>query len=181
MPKSDVALAPEATKLQARQLFAAMAKADIGTNIPEDGCYARADVAAMAGRRAGFEMYKVNVVAEPGTRLTVKTPNAVSGSVTWGYHVAPAVKVDGKLMVIDPSTSNRPISVDAWKGLMNNPKAQVVVTGADQIYHGGQVLTGPARVAEFAKNLAIVEGIRRGYEPVRAHELLGSHAESSPR
>ena len=172
MPKDTAHLAPQATSSQAAQLFADMKKADIGTNIPEDGCYARADVAAVAGERAGFQMYKVNVVAPAGTKLTVATSNAVAGKVSWGYHVAPAVKVGGQLMVIDPSTADRPLPVAQWKALMNNPKAQVVVTGADQAFYNGVPLTGDARVKELAKNLAIVAAVRNGYEPLRAHALV---------
>jgi hypothetical protein len=171
-------LKPEATMEDAVRMVREMDKADIGTHIPEDGCWARADVIAMAIRRAGFEVVKVNIVAKEQTgdrtaRLHVDTDNTPTGVIEWGYHVAPAVKVNGKLMVIDASMFDRPVTVDEWRNGMNAAKdAKTVVTSADQTWYGDKELSGEQRLKEFAFNLGFVQAVRRGYEPIRAHALV---------
>jgi hypothetical protein len=187
MPSPGVQLKAQATPAQARQLFGEFAKSNIGTEIPDDYCYARADVAAVAGQRPvlapdpnrawltprpGFQMKKVTATGV----LTVKTPNA-EVPITWGYHVAPAVDVvqsDGtvKTMVIDPSLAKGPVTIDAWKALMNGRNATIAITGPDQLTSAMPVMTGQARVTALAWNLAAVEAVRRGYEPLRADALV---------
>ena len=55
-----------------------------------------------------------------GESLYAKTKNHPKGFVTWGYHVAPVLRVrDAKggqrWYVLDPSLSNAPMTVTAWK------------------------------------------------------------------
>jgi hypothetical protein len=171
MPPAGARLRADVTLTDAEKLFAEMGKADIGTHIPDDTCYARADVAAVAGERAGVQMYKVNFIATKGAVLNIATPNAPSGKVEWNYHVAPAVKVGGQIVVIDPSMFDRPVPVAQWTAAMHDPFGRLVVTGPDQTWHAGPILTGEARIAELARHLSIVAGLRSGYEPLRAHVL----------
>jgi hypothetical protein len=63
---------------------------------PDDGCFARASLA------------------------NVQTANAPGGSVTWWYHVAPLVEVDGVKYVLDPAMDpSRPLTLAEWLGLMS--------------------------------------------------------------
>jgi hypothetical protein len=86
-------------------------------NIPEDGCYARAEEMSRLLEKDGITSVKVFVEG----RLEVSTPNAPyydDGAVDWGYHVAPAVLIEkaGKYipMVIDPSIFDHPVTTDQW-------------------------------------------------------------------
>jgi hypothetical protein len=161
MPNPAARLRPRATLHQARQLFDAMRDADIGTHIPDDRCADRALIAAAAGQRAGFTMYTVHYAAGPRSMLRVKTPNVIGGEQRWGWHEVPAVRVGDTLMIIDPSMFDRPVSVPTWTAAMHDPDARLTIKQA-----------GIPKVNDFAFALGMVEGVRRGYEPLRAHALV---------
>jgi hypothetical protein len=77
---------------------------------PDDGCYARADVMAHELEDLGRPS-KVFVFGN----LHVDTDNSPAGFVSWWYHVAPLVVVDGKPQVIDPSLEpHNAIALEDW-------------------------------------------------------------------
>jgi uncharacterized Zn-binding protein involved in type VI secretion len=106
-------LSPE----MAAALFKLMAaQGDIAFKYPTDGCYARNWLMVQRMQQLGIQPYVAWSVGD----LHAKTSNHPKGYVEWAYHVAPLVEVrqpDGKIdvMVIDPSLSDRPMTVDEWK------------------------------------------------------------------
>lgn len=79
---------------------------------PDDGCYARAALAV------ANLMYWRNPVPKKVFAvgdLTVRTPNSPYGEVTWWYHVAPLVEVNGEKFVLDPAIEpGRPLKLREW-------------------------------------------------------------------
>jgi hypothetical protein len=162
------------TEAQADALFEQMKQANIGTSVPDDFCFARAEVAARAGERGGYAVSKINFVATGKRSLTVKTKNAADGAITWRYHVAPLVKVGNVDYVLDPSMGNQKMTVDEWKAKMHDPKGETIVTTADQMsYSTAPAATHDARAQQLASALAEVAGVRQ-YERLRARDLAAN-------
>lgn len=67
---------------------------------PDDGCYARAELMNSNLDLAGFQ--KAQKVFVFGS-LNALTPNHPGGKVSWWYHVAPIVNVNGEAFVLDPA------------------------------------------------------------------------------
>jgi hypothetical protein len=77
---------------------------------PDDGCFVRAELmsyeAGASGRPA--KVYSFGA-------LSLQTSNHPSGQVSWWYHVAPLVLVDGRPVVLDPSIEPaNPLSLREW-------------------------------------------------------------------
>jgi hypothetical protein len=79
---------------------------------PDDGCYARAHgMNYLLGTQDYTRPYSVFVFGN----LKVKTPNHPAGQVEWWYHVAPIVKIDEKLYVLDPAIDPKsPLLLSDW-------------------------------------------------------------------
>lgn len=124
---------------QARLLFTELANLtfvnDAGQDTPvpyhypTDGCYSRAHLMAERLTALGYASEKVFAVSRKdggsGLHVPSNRANDMPGAptVTWWYHVAPIIRVqqtDGSVvrMVMDPSTANEPIRIEAWTGLM---------------------------------------------------------------
>lgn len=132
---------------RADELFREMAsKADsIPFDYPQDCCYSRAHEMCRDMQADGVDCGKVwnyqNPGPPPGNPLSVSTPNSPTGGVTWRYHVAPILNVQGddgvtRPMVIDPSMFDQPVSVDAWKAKQNAPDSVTQYTDATPYYRG---------------------------------------------
>lgn len=120
---------------------------DIPFQFPDDGCYARAHfMAYRIAERYGIDINdidkvfiygdleaKTEFVYEQITLDGVTYPSSTDdGTVNWGYHVAPIINVrqgDTNVpMVIDPSLSNRPLTIEQWKAIMTDPNATTEIT-----------------------------------------------------
>jgi hypothetical protein len=102
----------------------------VAFRFPTDGCYARAHIMAQEMRKMGFQPWKVWSVRNGAEPLFAKTSNHPRGYVTWGWHVAPVLRVklsSGKVIwcVFDPSLFTRPCSIKEWKKLQTRPGARV--------------------------------------------------------
>ena len=111
------------SEAQAQQLFRELAaQPQIPFDYPDDCCYSRAHEMCRIMRERGIPCRKVWNYAHDfpnGAALRADTPNHPSGHVNWRYHVAPVVPVQGndgvvRDMVMDPSLSDRPLTVDEW-------------------------------------------------------------------
>lgn len=78
---------------------------------PYEGCWVRATIANQWAAQEKF--------TRPGKlfmfgNLKANTPNSISGSVSWWYHVAPVVRDgQGNLFVIDPAVNSaKPLTVE---------------------------------------------------------------------
>ncbi len=93
---------------------------------PDDGCYARADLARMhLSELQSQEVSKLFVFGN----LNVKTDNSTSGSVSWWYHVAPAVRIDNDLYIIDPALSpKKSLKIEDWLSLQTTDLKSVTVS-----------------------------------------------------
>ncbi len=81
----------------------------------EDGCYARAELMVDMFEKEGVSADK----AWASGKLSVPSRS----DLTWGYHVAPVVYVEGKngaveKMVIDPAISDKPLTTKEWLNKM---------------------------------------------------------------
>jgi glutaminase-like protein len=86
---------------------------------PDDGCYARAQAMDFWLGRNGLPR-PVSVFSFG--ELTVQTANHPDGQVSWWFHVAPIVSVDGQAYVLDPSLEpTRPLLLAEWIGLQGDP------------------------------------------------------------
>lgn len=87
---------------------------------PEDGCFARA---SMANKTAFHHYFPLPGKVFAFGNLTVQSSHSPRGSVSWWYHVAPIVEVDGEKFVLDPAIEfSRPLSLGEWLGRMGTPE-----------------------------------------------------------
>jgi hypothetical protein len=100
---------------------------------PDDGCFARA--ALMMFNFGRWLVTLPNKIFAFGD-LQVRTPNSPGGLVTWWYHVAPVVEVNGQKYVIDPAIQpDRPLRLEEWIGAMSEqPKGIQVAVCASGTY-----------------------------------------------
>lgn len=92
---------------------------------PYDGCWARA--ALMAINLEKLELKRPAKVFAFGN-LRVKTANATTGSVSWWYHVAPAVRVGEQVFILDPSIEPKnPLTFAEWTKRMNNSGMRIAI------------------------------------------------------
>ncbi len=87
---------------------------DFVTNVPEEGCYARAHLMAIELYKRGFETVKVFAKGP----LRFETEHVPKGFVNWSHHISAGVIVEtpaGKqLLILDPSTGSNPITLNDW-------------------------------------------------------------------
>lgn len=91
-----------------------------------DGCFARSQVVAAQLAEQGFEVYKIWVHGFSlwGERLI--KPLDFFG---WRYHVAPVVRVNDRLWVLDPGLFAKSVEAYEWINAVLGPNQKVVVTG----------------------------------------------------
>jgi hypothetical protein len=96
---------------------------------PDDGCFARAALAVK--NLASNNQLPPNKIFVFGN-LNVKTGNAPDGSVSWWYHVAPIIEVQGAKYVLDPALEPKhPLPMMDWLKLMGDPKQmEVAICGS---------------------------------------------------
>lgn len=92
---------------------------------PDDGCFARAQLANNNLLNWNVETpKKVFVFGD----LNVRTANSPTGSVSWWYHVAPIVEVRGQKFVLDPALNAAgPLRLDQWLALQSTTPGELEV------------------------------------------------------
>lgn len=130
-PLHDGALTPE--QAQAWMDHFKNSPKDIPFDYPVDCCFTRAREMANELKQAGVPVQKAWNWGDPDKAvLHVPTPNGGNlqpdgtWSADWRYHVAPVVPVRGpdgvvRNMVLDPSMSATPMSVDDWVAAQHTP------------------------------------------------------------
>lgn len=93
-------------------------------NYLKDGCFARSEIVAAQLAKQGFEVYKIWIHGFSLWGYRLDKPNDFFG---WRYHVAPVVKVDGKLWVFDPGLFQGPVAAHQWVGEVFGPNQKVIV------------------------------------------------------
>lgn len=79
---------------------------------PDDGCFARAALMKNLMKIKGYS--QPNRVFIFGN-LSVKSPNSLTGEVSWWYHTAPVARVRNQVYVFDPSIDpQHPILLQDW-------------------------------------------------------------------
>jgi hypothetical protein len=103
---------------------------------PDDGCWIRAELAAIAATEAGKpKPYKLFSFGS----LNVSTTNAPGGSVSWWYHVVPVVKSasTGQAYVLDAAIDpTQPLPWQTWLLRQVPTLSSVQVTFADSGAYG---------------------------------------------
>jgi hypothetical protein len=126
-PSGLLAVSETVTLAKAKEVFEWMARQkDIAFRFPTDGCYARAHLMVQRMQKNGFKPRKVWAFAN-GDTLYARTRNHPAGHVTWGYHVAPMlrVRIDANTQrwyVIDPSLCQTAVLVSQWEAAMLKSK-----------------------------------------------------------
>ena len=93
---------------------------------PDDGCYARAEVAKNTLSDQPIPIPKKIFVFGS---LSAQTVNSPYGSVQWWYHVAITYRVNGDVYVLDPALEpHRPLSIQEWNNLVGGQTTQVRYT-----------------------------------------------------
>jgi hypothetical protein len=92
---------------------------------PDDGCFARAALAADNLKRWGFEpVAKIFAFGD----LEVHTANSPEGHVEWWYHIAPIVRLGADLFVLDPAIDPAaPLTLRAWLASQTNDVNKLTV------------------------------------------------------
>ncbi len=85
---------------------------------PDDGCFARAALAGMKLTDLNYiRPFKIFVFGD----LSLQTPYAASGAVSWWYHVSLVVSYMGAIFVLDPALdTEKPVLVDDWYSKMGD-------------------------------------------------------------
>lgn len=91
----------------------------------KDGCFARSEIVAAQLSAQGFAVYKIWLHGFSLWGYRLDKPNDFFG---WRYHVAPVVKLDGKLWVFDPGLFQGPVVAHQWVNEVFGPNQKAVVT-----------------------------------------------------
>lgn len=95
----------------------------ISWQYPDDGCFARAGM--MIERLRQWNVPDTSKVFIFGD-LTVKTDNSSTGEVSWWYHVAPAVRVNDQVYILDAAIEpHKPLALVDWVKTMTPDPMQV--------------------------------------------------------
>ncbi len=110
------------SKLASQLLRFLMYRTDITFEYFEDGCYARNVVMRDILNKIGINSQSIFIKADDGRRLVAETN---FDQADWRWHVAPVIKTrndEGQVekVVIDPSISDKPISVSKWASIMGH-------------------------------------------------------------
>ena len=102
---------------------------------PDDGCYARAHEMC---RLMGIQGVPCRKVFNYGS-LYVQTKNHPNCHVSWGYHVAPTVRVRQAFLtvqeqVIDPALFGGPVPTATWRAIQTDLNSSLVGTDASVYY-----------------------------------------------
>ena len=141
------ALNKSMTEAEAQAFMDQFKNTDIPFDYPPDCCYARARIMCDMMEKQGFASDKLwsegNLAAQKsdGSPVTFPDSNGNPNAVTWHYHVAPIVNVEQpgggvEPRILDPSLSDKPITVDEWKALCGAAPSDTVdkITPSNENY-----------------------------------------------
>ena len=90
---------------------------------PDDGCYARAEVAKHELEKHNFPAPKKLFVFG---NLYAASKNSTTGFVQWWYHVAVTYRVGNDVYVFDPALEpQRPLKINEWNKLVGGEQNEV--------------------------------------------------------
>ena len=143
------------TETEAKNFMEEFKKTDIPFDYPPDCCYARARVMTDIMEQQGFASEKLwsegklNAQKSNGDPVTFPDHRGNARPVAWHYHVAPIVNVelpDGTVekRILDPSLSDKPITVDEWKALCGVSPSETLdkITPANEHYPFSSLTSG---------------------------------------
>jgi len=122
-------------------------KRRISWQYPDDGCFARAELATVKLQSEEFSgLKKIFIFGD----LDADTPNSPDGRVTWWFHVAPIVLSQGEHYVIDPAMSpSKVLSVRDWMKLMKQDFSSAELAVCEEWSYGPDSLCeGASKVSE---------------------------------
>lgn len=135
---------------------------------PDDGCFARAAMMKNYLEDKGYMLpSRIFIFGD----LRVQTKNSPNGYVTWWYHTAPIVRLDGEVYVFDPAINPQgPTPVKQWI-LTQVPRLDEarVAYCAPGAYHPGSDCDQPGQADDDVAQSDITNYLR--YEWTRQEEL----------
>jgi hypothetical protein len=168
---------PSISRSKAEDFFSSVSlQPHIPFQYPLNGCWARAHEIVRLIERY-FDCDPRTIVAKIWNfgSLEAKTNNNPHCRVQWDYHVAPIVKVDAELLVIDPSLFNQPVSVDIWRQRQSDLSKKPAFTSLDAYDWNDHLLFIGERPGQTEKDLSLYRGqlfsliYCRGPLPYRCH------------
>jgi hypothetical protein len=118
------------------------AQKHIPFDYPDDCCYSRAHEMCRIMREHGIQGRKIwnygHGWKNNRSTLRLETKNHPNGYVNWRYHVAPVVAVQKDSsevdMVMDPSIFDKPVLIDKWLTIQQDPKSTHELTDDSYYY-----------------------------------------------
>lgn len=123
----ETAVVSVVSEPQLKELFEKLKQEPLAYAYPEEGCYARAHLMAKKLEQWGILSAKLFALGNQYEEaLTIKNPYSLEWN-HWLYHVAPIIIVQTgedsyQPVVLDPSLSARPLSMEEWLLKMTPPK-----------------------------------------------------------
>ncbi|WP_437575335.1 protein-glutamine glutaminase family protein [Sorangium sp. So ce887] len=108
------------TEIRDRRMITLPEDPDFDRRIPwlaaDNGCEDRAEAASYYLKSWNYPTpYYARVLVKLPKRLILRTDNEPSGAVRWVHHVAPVVRVGGRLMILDPAVEpKKPLPIEEW-------------------------------------------------------------------
>jgi Glutaminase len=139
---------------------------------PDDGCFARAEIAAQWLEERGYpKPAKIFIFGS----LRAQTSHHPDGEVEWWYHVVVGYKTARGLMVFDPSVDPRePLTLKAWSDSMGDTNVTYSFCDRNSVDPDSTCVGGapenPAKTAAYEQDFLDQEWDRQielGRDPTR--------------
>jgi hypothetical protein len=159
--------ASELTEAEAQELFAELKLEDTKMD-PKSECFERAHMWALrAEKRHAIAMEKVYLFFTYKFQMRHLVTSRFGRPFTWWFHVAPAVRVNGELMVMDASFTDRPLSVNDWaRSLMRDPEDCVELQALEEYSRDRNASAGYRYVDRVRNQCYFIAAPRYFYQPM---------------
>lgn len=137
---------------EAQSLFDVLKKENERMDVKSE-CFERAHMWALrAEKNHDIKMEKVYLFFTYKFQMRHRVTSRFGRPFTWWFHVAPAVRVNGELMVMDATFSDKPETVVNWgRSLMKDPEDCVEMQSREQ-YADDRNISGGYRNTNLTKN-----------------------------
>jgi hypothetical protein len=130
-------------------------------------CFERAHMWALrADKNHSIKMEKVYLFFTYKFQMRHRVTSRFGRPFTWWFHVAPAVRVNGELMVMDATFNDRPVTVNGWaRSLMKEPEDCVEMETREQYAADRNISEGYRRTNLTKNQCYYIAAPRFFYQP----------------
>ncbi|MCE3013811.1 MAG: hypothetical protein LW878_12165 [Proteobacteria bacterium] len=131
-------------------------------------CHERAHMWALrAGNKHQIKMEKVYLFFTYKFQMRHRVTSRFGRPFTWWFHVAPAVRVNGELMVMDATFTDKPETVNNWaRSLMKEPEDCVEMENREQYAEDRNISEGYRRTNLTKNQCYYIAAPRFFYQPL---------------